>query len=119
MKEKKDRFRGEVERTRMMIWIHERDKHALSESLLLKGLDITTFLLYQIHLFCEEMERKIRNGAKEVPKERNPGIAKEERVEIGLRLDKTLKERFDKAIKYVPESKNEMINKWISEYLKK
>lgn len=116
MRPKKERFRGQVERTRIKAMVPETDKRDFEEILEKKGLDTTTFLLYKIHLFCEEVESKIEaNDLREVPKKRNRDIEKD-LTEIQLRLDLQLKDRLDHALKYVPESRNELIRSWIREF---
>lgn len=104
--------------TRMMALVHETDKKDFKEALEKKGLDIPTYLRYRIHLFCEQIEAKIRKGeVEEVPTRREQRNSEEEWVEIPLRLDRRLKERLDQGLKYVPESRNELIRMWIRELI--
>lgn len=104
--------------TRIMALVMESNKRAFKEALEQKGLDIPTYLRYRIHLFCEEIEAKIRKGEIEVvPTRREQRDSDEKWVEIPLRLDRRLKDRLDHALKYVPDSRNELIRMWIRELI--
>ncbi len=104
--------------SRIMAWISKSEKEDFKEALAERGLDIPTYLRYRIHDFCNDIETRIRSGeAEEQPSRRERRDPNEVWVELSLRLDARLKERLDRALKYVPESRNELIRTWIREFI--